>query len=68
LFKEFDTQKVEKGLPALLLAGLILIPCIPISCTRGEPCNGISIWKIEFSSDEGVQQIRLFLTSLWIHL
>jgi len=60
-FGKLYIQKVEEGLPAVLLAGLILILCIPISCNRGKPCNGISIWKIESSSDEGVKQIWLFV-------
>jgi len=40
------------GLPAVLLAGLILVLCIPIFCKWGMPCNVISIWKIELGSDE----------------
>jgi len=43
---------------------LITVLCIPIFCKWGKPGDGISIRKIEFGSDKGGKQIRIFVNEL----
>jgi len=53
---ECNTKKIEEG--------LITVICISILFNGGEPCNFISICKIEFGSDERSRKIRLFVDEL----